>query len=52
MKKFSIFKEFLLFLKLSKNWLLMPVVVVLMLVGALIVFSQASALAPVIYAMF
>lgn len=52
MSKLSIFKEFLLFLKLSKNWWLLPIALVLVIVGALIVLGQGSALGPAIYAMF
>ena len=52
MGKLSIFKEFMLFIKESKNWILIPVVVILLGVGALIVLSHGSALAPIIYAIF
>ena len=52
MGKFSIFKEFMLFMKVSRNWWLLPIVVILLGTGLLIVLSQGSALAPVIYAMF
>ena len=52
MSKLSIFKEFLYFLKKSRNWWLMPVLIVLVLVGVLLVIGQSSVLAPVIYTMF
>ena len=52
MGKLGILKEFLDFLKASKKWWLTPIVVILVLVGALIVFSQGSALAPFIYTLF
>ena len=52
MSKITIFKEFMVFMKESKNWWLLPIVVVLLFVGALIVLSHGSALAPVIYTMF
>jgi hypothetical protein len=52
MYKFSILKEFLEFLKESKKWWLIPIVVFLILLGILLVFSQGSALAPFIYTLF
>ncbi len=44
--------EFWLFLKIRKKWWLAPIVIVLGLVGALIVFTQGSAVAPFIYTLF
>jgi Family of unknown function (DUF5989) len=44
--------EFWLFLRVRKKWWLAPIVIVLGLVGALIVFTQGSALAPFIYTLF
>jgi len=40
------------FLRVRKKWWLMPVMIVLVLVGALLVFAQGSALAPFIYTIF
>jgi len=48
----SIITEFWEFLKYRKRYWLFPIVLVLMLMGALIVFSQSSAVAPFIYALF
>ena len=48
----SIISEFLEFLKVRKRYWLLPIVVVLLLLGALIVFTQTSAVAPFIYALF
>ncbi len=48
----SIIIEFWEFLKVSKRYWLLPIVVVLMLLGALIVFTESSAIAPFIYALF
>ena len=50
--KISLIKELWNFLKVRKKWWLGPIVVVLVLLGALIVFSEGSALAPFIYAIF
>lgn len=52
MSKFGTLKEFTGFLKDRKKWWLTPIVVTLALLGALIVASQGSALAPFIYTLF
>ena len=52
MGKLSIAREFFEFLKTRKKWWLTPIVIVLILLGALIVFTEGSALAPFIYALF
>ena len=48
----SIIIEFWEFLKVRKRYWLMPIVIVLLLFGALIVFTESSAIAPFIYAVF
>ncbi len=48
----SILREFWAFLRVRKKWWLGPIVVVMVLVGALLVFAQGSALAPFIYTIF
>ncbi len=48
----SLLKEFWLFLRVRKKWWLLPIVIVMVLVGALLVFAQTSALAPFIYTIF
>lgn len=52
MSKLSIFYEFWQFLKVRKKWWLTPVILILILLGALIVFTEGSALATFIYALF
>lgn len=52
MSKLSIMKEFWDFLKVRKKWWLAPIVIFLLLLGALIVATQGSALAPFIYTLF
>jgi len=52
MSKTDIVLEFLEFLKHQKKYWLAPIVIVLLLLGCLIVFSETSALAPFIYALF
>jgi hypothetical protein len=48
----SIIVEFWEFIKIRKRYWLLPIVVVLLLFGALIVFTESSAIAPFIYALF
>ena len=45
-------KDVWLFLRYNKKWWLAPIIVIMMLVGALLVFAQGSALAPFIYTIF
>jgi len=52
MGKLSILKEFWDFLKVRKKWWLAPIVIMLVLLGALVFFSQSSALAPFVYTLF
>lgn len=40
------------FLKIRKAWWLTPIIILLVIVGALIIFGQSSALSPFIYALF
>jgi hypothetical protein len=39
-------------MKVRKKWWLGPIIVVMVMVGALLVFAQGSALAPFIYTIF
>lgn len=48
----SVFMEFWEFLKYRKRYWLLPIVMVMLLLGALIVFTETSAVAPFIYALF
>ena len=52
MSKIAIIREFLEFLKVRKKWWLAPIVVMLLLLGALIVLTEGSAIAPFIYTLF
>jgi hypothetical protein len=52
MGKSRVFTEFLAFLRQEKKYWLIPIVVVFVLFGLLIVFSQSSAVAPFIYTLF
>jgi hypothetical protein len=45
-------KEFLEFLRVRKKYWLFPILLTLVLFGAVIVLSQGSAIAPFIYTIF
>jgi hypothetical protein len=44
--------ELLNFLRVRKRYWLAPIIIILLLLGALIVFSSGSAMAPFIYTLF
>jgi hypothetical protein len=46
------FKDLWLFMRVRKKFWLAPIILILLLLGALLVFSQGSALAPFIYTIF
>jgi hypothetical protein len=52
MAKMSLAMEFVLFLRENKKLWLLPIVLTLVLLGALLVFAQGSAIAPFIYTVF
>lgn len=52
MSKLLTIKELWQFLKVRKKWWLAPIIIFMMLLGALIIFTESSALAPFIYALF
>jgi drug/metabolite transporter superfamily protein YnfA len=52
MGKLALAGEMWLFLRQNKKYWLLPIIVVLFVVGALLVFAQSSALAPFIYSIF
>ena len=39
------------YLKVRKKWWLLPIIILIILAGALIIFGQSSALSPFIYAL-
>ena len=49
MNVFSTLSEIWAFLRARKKWWLAPIILVLMLLGALIVLTEGSAIAPFIY---
>jgi hypothetical protein len=52
MKNQPIVKEFWEFLKVRKKFWLLPIILVLLLFGTLIIFTESSVIAPFIYALF
>ncbi|MFC2169042.1 DUF5989 family protein [Acidobacteriota bacterium] len=50
--KFHILGELLVFLWQKKLWWMIPMIIVLVLFGMLIIFTQSSAVAPFIYTLF
>ena len=52
MSKFRVLREFFQFLKEEKKYWLAPIIIIFVLFGLLIVFSQGSAVAPFIYTLF
>lgn len=52
MAKTSVLSEFWDFLKVRKKFWLAPIILTLLLLGALIVFTEGSALAPFVYTLF
>jgi hypothetical protein len=45
-------KDLWLFMRVRKKFWLAPIILILLLLGALLVFSQGSAIAPFIYTIF
>ena len=52
MKMLSMLSELFEFVRKRKKWWLAPIIVFLILFGALLVLSQGSAVTPFIYALF
>ncbi|MGR3174063.1 MAG: DUF5989 family protein [Candidatus Scalindua sp.] len=48
----GLLREFWGFMKVRKKFWLLPIIIILALLGALIVFTESSAVAPFIYALF
>ncbi|MES2676847.1 MAG: DUF5989 family protein [Pseudomonadota bacterium] len=48
----SFLKELWKFLRARKKFWLLPIILVMLLLGALLIFAQGSAIAPFIYTIF
>jgi len=51
-KNYGIARELWEFLKVNKKWWLVPIIVLLVLIGALIIVGQSSVISPFIYTLF
>ena len=49
---FSLIKELWRYLRVRKKYWLAPIILTMLLLGALIIFTQGSAIAPFIYTLF
>lgn len=49
---FDLLVDLWAYLKVRKKFWLAPIIIVLLLLGALIIFAQGSAVAPFIYTLF
>ena len=52
MPRHGVMSELWAFMKVRKKFWLLPIILVLVMVSALLVFAQGSALAPFIYTIF
>jgi len=52
MKRFYLIREFWAYMKARKRYYLLPIIIILLLLGALIIFTESSALSPFIYILF
>lgn len=52
MAKAGLMGELWAFMRVRKKWWLMPLILMMLAVGALIAFAQGSVLAPFIYTIF
>ena len=52
LSRFEVFGELWAFIRIRKKWWLGPIFFFLLALGVLIVFTEGSALAPFIYALF
>lgn len=52
MEKFVIFKDLWGYLRVRKKFWLLPIIIMLLLLGILIVFTEGTVLSPFIYVLF
>ncbi|MBN2054854.1 hypothetical protein JW905_08025 [bacterium] len=50
--KIGVMKEFLQFLKETKKWWIAPILLFFLLLGVLIILTEGSTVAPLIYTIF
>jgi hypothetical protein len=49
---FDLFKDLWAFMRQRKKFWLAPIIILMVLLGALLIFAQGSAIAPFIYTLF
>ena len=49
---FDLINELISFIRIRKNYWLLPVIVILILLGGLLILSSGSAISPFIYTLF
>jgi hypothetical protein len=52
MSQVGITRELWNYMRVRKKWWLLPIILILLMVGALLVIAQGSVLAPFIYTVF
>lgn len=52
MGRMSLARQLWAYMRVRRKWWLLPIIAVMLLVGALLIFAQGSALAPFIYTIF
>ncbi len=52
LSRLGVVRELLSYLWQEKLWWMIPMIIVLLLFGALLIFAQGSAIAPFIYTLF
>lgn len=52
MSQATLTRELWAFMRVRKKWWLLPILLVMLLVGALLLFTEGSVLAPFIYTIF
>lgn len=52
MSRLAIVKELWAFLKVRKKYWLLPIIIMLLLLGLLIIFTESTVLSPFIYILF
>ena len=52
MSQLELLSELWAFMRVRKKWWLAPLLIILVLLGALLAFAETSALAPFIYTIF
>jgi len=50
--RLSLLRELWLFMRIRKKWWLAPLITILLILGMLIIATEGSALAPLIYTLF